>query len=106
VTVADNGEDLTQGPAPQEPESTDEQVESNLGEIHILFDMNDQMAVQYNNCKPWKLWAASKMLEMLGDQVFMTGQIARMQQQQAEEQARQQIMQQLSQRGGLKGPRQ
>jgi hypothetical protein len=85
----------------EQVETTEEQ--SNRGEIIVTFGLDDTLAVKYHDMKPWKLWAAAKMLEMMGDQMVVENQMAMMQQQRQQQAA---IDLLTRQPGGLRGPRQ
>jgi hypothetical protein len=75
--------------------------EDNRGQIIATFEHNDTLGVKYHDMKPWKFWAAGKMIEMLGDQMVVENQMAMMQQ--AKQQA--QALELLSrQPGGIRGP--
>jgi hypothetical protein len=71
----------------------------NRGQIIVTFEEDDSLSVRYNDMKPWKFWAAGKMLETLGDQMAIQAQMEQMQQQQ-------QMQALLGRQGGLRGPRQ
>jgi len=86
-------------------EQPDTDSPEHRGKIILTFNMEDQLQVEYTDMKPWKLWAAGKMIEMLGDQMFVNVQLQRMQQEQAEARARQELLEGLQRApGGLRGP--
>lgn len=89
------GAQLTPVPDPEEPGPPE------LMEIKVSWKAeDDSMSISYRGMKPWRLWAAAKMLEMLGDQMFVQNQAQQMQ----EQVRRQEMIQALRSGGGQFGP--
>lgn len=85
-------------------EAPPEQPQHN-GRVTITF-RGEHMNVDSESMSAWKFWSAGKMLEMLGDQQFVTAQMQAQQAQQREAAERQALIQSIQKGGGFRGPRQ
>jgi hypothetical protein len=92
--MADEGET-------KEPEATT--TETNRGKITLTFQEDDTLSINYADMKPWKFWAAGKMLETLGDQMMIQAQMEQMRAAQQQAATMEALMRNP---GGLRGPRQ